>query len=166
MDVQFFASSNPAIPRSARTRRKSKSPEIQAGCSGLIQKGTSPIWLPERMDTTSARGKYLNWYSSNVSAKGEKEFWSRNKLWSPWILLRIVQSLTVYMIQTAWYILVLGGVPDSLKHLMVNRMVYVYFCSEIAVLQCGNMSVVLRVYSLWAQGSPGKDIHIVPLLVF
>lgn len=73
MNVQFFASSNPAVPRSARTRGKSKSSEIQADCSGLITKGASPIWLPERMDTTGAGGKYLNWYSSSLSAKGEKK---------------------------------------------------------------------------------------------
>lgn len=81
MDVQFFASSNPAVPRSAGTGRESESSEIQADCSGLLTKGASPLRLQERMDTTGARGKHFNSYSSNVSAKGEKNrFWSRNKL--------------------------------------------------------------------------------------
>lgn len=47
---------------------------------------------------------------------------------------------------------------------MVNRMLYVYFSSEI-MLKDGNMSVVPWVYSLGTQVSPEKDIHIVLLLV-
>jgi len=60
VDVQFFAGSNPAVPRPARARRKSKGSEIQADCSGLVAKGASPVRLSERMDTTDIRGRCLN----------------------------------------------------------------------------------------------------------
>lgn len=66
-DVQFFASSNPAVPRPARARRKSEGSEIQADCSGLITKGASPVRLPERMDSADARGRCLNSHRTKTS---------------------------------------------------------------------------------------------------
>lgn len=67
-DVQFFTSSNPAVPRPARARRKSEGSEIQADCSGLITKGASSVRLPERMDTADTRGGCLNSHRTNTAA--------------------------------------------------------------------------------------------------
>lgn len=65
--VQFFTSPNSAVSGPARIRRKGKISEVKTDCTGVITEGTSPVRLSERMDTTNARGKYLNSRSGDSS---------------------------------------------------------------------------------------------------
>ncbi|OXB74588.1 UNVERIFIED_CONTAM: hypothetical protein H355_002190, partial [Colinus virginianus] len=67
--VQFFASSDPVVPRPAGTRRKSEGAEIQADCSGLIAKGASTVRVPERMDTTDFREIHVAQYPLDMGRK-------------------------------------------------------------------------------------------------